>query len=169
MKLSPLHFHLSIFIIEKRLPDSASWRLSDSESRGDAERKKIASKSSFRTRRSSFPLRNPRKKVRIWQFWAIPAAFNHSFIPKIIALLLNRWFFAQKRLLHLFSLRWIYQNFIYKKGASNKSSEDINIGESVLMNVTFTFKNVDFSKNLSLKVHKREKFFGSDFEFFTIL
>ncbi len=33
---------------------------------------------------------------RIWQFWAIPAAFNHCFIQKFIALLLKRWFFALK-------------------------------------------------------------------------
>ncbi len=57
MKLSSLHFHLSIFVIEKRLSDSAS--------QGVAERKKTASKSSFRTQRSSFPLRNLRKKARM--------------------------------------------------------------------------------------------------------
>jgi hypothetical protein len=29
--------------------------------------------------------------------------------------------------------------------------------------------HVRYSKEVALKVHKREKFFGSDFEFFTIL
>ncbi len=58
---------------------------------------------------------------RIWQFWAIPAAFNHRLLLKIIALLLKRWFFHRK--------------FIYIKDASDKTSEDINVGESVSMNV----------------------------------
>jgi hypothetical protein len=37
MKLSPLHFQLSIIVIKKRLPDSASRRLPDSASQRVAE------------------------------------------------------------------------------------------------------------------------------------
>jgi hypothetical protein len=35
----------------------------------------------------------------------------------------------------LFSNRCIYRKFIDKIGASHKSREDINVGESVLLNV----------------------------------
>jgi hypothetical protein len=46
--------------------------------------------------------------------------------------------------------------FIYKKGASDKSDEDINVGESVSMNLApLYYKNVYFIENLSLKTsHK---------------
>jgi hypothetical protein len=50
--------------------------------------------------------------------------------PSIIALYKKR-----KQSLCLFSNRCIYRKFICKKGACDKISEDINVGESVLMNV----------------------------------
>ncbi len=49
--------------LTQRVDDSPAIQLPDSVSRGVAERKKTASKSSFRTRRSSSPLRNSRKKI----------------------------------------------------------------------------------------------------------
>jgi hypothetical protein len=117
MKLSPLHFQLSIIIIEKWLPnsprqwlaDSPSWRLPDSAAPWlggwrlpDLTRRRISDSASR----------------RIWQFWAIPAAFNHRFIQKIIALLLNGWFLPK-------NIRWIYRKSIDKSDKSDKSSEDI--------------------------------------------
>jgi hypothetical protein len=54
---------------------------------------------------------------------------NHCFTLRALI------FCPKKRLLRLFSNCSIYRKFINKKGASDKSSEDINVAESVLMNV----------------------------------
>jgi hypothetical protein len=68
MKLSPLHFQLSIFLIQKELSDSLTRRLPDSVT----------------------PRLGDSLTRQILHFWDIPAAFNHRFIQKIIALLLKR-------------------------------------------------------------------------------
>jgi hypothetical protein len=46
--------------------------------------------------------------------------------PSIIAL-------YKKSSLYFKSVDFLHQKFIYKKGARDKSSEDINVGQSVLM------------------------------------
>jgi hypothetical protein len=48
--------------------------------------------------------------------------------PSIIAL-------YKKSSLYFKSVDFFHREFIYKKGASDKSSKDINVGESVLMNL----------------------------------
>ncbi len=65
MKLSPIHFQLSILVIEKRRGESATPRLA----------------------KSMTPRLGESANMRI--FWAIPAAFDHCFLQKIIALLLK--------------------------------------------------------------------------------
>ncbi len=50
------------------------------------------------------------------------------------------------------ALIFCIEKFIDKKVDIDKISEDINVGESVPINVSpVTFKNVDFIENLSLK------------------
>ncbi len=116
MKLSPLHFHL--------LMPTQKF-----------EEKKDSFEIVFSHTKVVFSSPKSAKKTRIWQFWAFPAAFNHRFIQKIIALLKKRQFFPQKWSLCLFSNHWIYRKFFDNKVGINKISKDIKEGESVLMNV----------------------------------
>ncbi len=68
MKLSPLHLHLS-------MPTQKF------------EEKKDSFEIVFSHTKVMFSSPKSGKKTRIWQFLDIPAAFNHLFIQKIIALL----------------------------------------------------------------------------------
>ncbi len=105
MKLSPLHFQLSIFIIEKRLSGSASHRVGDSLTRRvvDSLTRRVGESVNMTVLDYSCGLQS------------LPYTKNHHFTFK--------------------ALIFLHQKFIYKKGASDKSSEDINVGESVSMNL----------------------------------
>jgi hypothetical protein len=119
---SPLHFHLSIFVMGKQLPDSV-------------REKRRHLNNLFAHEGRLFPSEICVKRVEYDNFglflWpSIIALYKKSslYIKSVDFLTNNDRYFCFQTVVFIKSLST-------KKGASNKSSEDINVGESVLINV----------------------------------